>query len=288
MHRVDNIVQWAVLIWRNDAARKPGSNNLMAPSSNSKTSSPVRKLAESFGFQPVSEAGKQRLVSGVFDNVASSYDVMNDVMSLGIHRLWKEALIDWLAPRPGIKHLDVAGGTGDIALRLLDRVHGDGQVTLVDINAAMLAAGRDKAIDQGRLAGLDWVVGDAQKLPVPDASYHSYTIAFGIRNVPRIDVALAEAYRALRPGGRFLCLEFSQMAIPALRDAYDAYSFNVVPWLGQLVAKDRDSYQYLVESIRQFPEQRDFAKIIADAGFSRVSYRNLSGGIAAIHSGWRL
>jgi demethylmenaquinone methyltransferase/2-methoxy-6-polyprenyl-1,4-benzoquinol methylase len=245
-------------------------------------------LARSFGFEEVDPAAKAGLVKGVFDSVARRYDLMNDLMSGGVHRLWKEALIDWLAPRPGIAHLDVAGGTGDVAFRLLDRVGGRARVTLVDINFSMLSVGRDRALDRGWLSEIAWAVGDAQALPFPDRSFDVYTIVFGIRNVTRIDRALAEAYRVLRPGGRFLCLEFSRVAVPALERIYDAYSFNVLPKIGRLVAGDEASYRYLAESIRRFPDQKTFAGMAGAAGFGQVRFRNLSGGVAAIHSGWRL
>jgi demethylmenaquinone methyltransferase/2-methoxy-6-polyprenyl-1,4-benzoquinol methylase len=246
------------------------------------------RLAQSFGYREVDPAAKAGLVRGVFDRVARRYDLMNDLMSGGVHRLWKEALLDWLGPRPGIELLDVAGGTGDIALRLLDRLDGEAQVTLADINEAMLRTGRDRALDRGWLKEIVWTTADAERLPFPDRSFDAYTIAFGIRNVTHLDRVLAEAYRVLRPGGRFLCLEFSRVAIPALERVYDAYSFTVLPTLGRFVARDADSYRYLAESIRRFPDQETFASLIKAAGFGQVRYRNLSGGIAAIHSGWRL
>jgi demethylmenaquinone methyltransferase/2-methoxy-6-polyprenyl-1,4-benzoquinol methylase len=249
---------------------------------------PATRLATSFGFTPVAPAAKAGLVRDVFERVATRYDLMNDLMSAGVHRLWKNALIDWLVPRPGLSHLDVAGGTGDIAFRLLDRVGGEAEMTLVDINPAMLEVGRDRAIDAGWLGQLLWIAGDAELLPLPDRRFDSYTIAFGIRNVTHIERALAEAYRVLRPGGRFLCLEFSRVTLPGLDRLYDAYSFTVLPALGRLVAGDAASYRYLAESIRQFPDQRAFAGLIRAAGFEQVRVRNLSGGIAAIHSGWRL
>jgi demethylmenaquinone methyltransferase/2-methoxy-6-polyprenyl-1,4-benzoquinol methylase len=249
---------------------------------------PVRRLATSFGFSDVVPEEKAGMVGAVFDRVAGRYDLMNDLMSAGVHRLWKEAMIDWLVPRRGIRHLDVAGGTGDIAFRLLDRVGGEADMLVLDINPAMLEVGRDRAIDGGRLGRLLWTAGDAERLPLPDRAFDSYTIAFGIRNVTHIDRVLAEAHRVLRPGGRFLCLEFSKVTLRALQRIYDAYSFSVLPALGRLVAGDADSYRYLAESIRRFPDQEAFAGLIRQAGFEQVRHRNLSAGIAAIHSGWRL
>jgi demethylmenaquinone methyltransferase/2-methoxy-6-polyprenyl-1,4-benzoquinol methylase len=238
-----------------------------------------------FGFRRVAEADKARLVRGVFDGVAGRYDLMNDLMSAGVHRLWKSTLIDWLAPRPYMHLLDVAGGTGDIAQRFRER--GGGRVTVADINENMVRVGRERAATSG-LANVDWVVGNAEALPLPDGTVDAVTIAFGIRNVTHIDRALAEMYRVLRPGGRFICLEFSHVVIPGLAQLYDAFSFNVIPRLGELVAGDAESYRYLVESIRKFPEQERFAGMLRDAGLERVQVRNLSGGIAALHSGWRL
>lgn len=264
----------------------------------------------SFGFREVSPADKAPLVRDVFESVASRYDVMNDLMSLGVHRLWKDAFVRLLNPRPGLRLLDVAGGTGDIAFRVAERLsrtagpergsnddpqegvgtEGDiaGEIVVLDLTEGMLRQGRDRAIDRGLLRNLSWVCGDAQALPLPSRSLDAYTIAFGLRNVTDIDRALAEARRVLRPGGRFLCLEFSQVVLPVLDKAYDLYSFQVLPRLGGLVAGDRDSYQYLVESIRRFPKQADLAARLETAGFARASWRNLSGGIAAIHSGWRI
>lgn len=240
-----------------------------------------------FGFQTVDEDAKAGMVHGVFSRVASRYDLMNDLMSGGVHRLWKTALMDWLAPQNGQHLLDVAGGTGDVAFRFLDRAPG-ARVTVCDMTEAMLVEGRARA-EAARLADrLAWVTGDAMALPFKDNSFDRYTISFGIRNVTRIPDALAEAYRVLRPGGRLVVLEFSQMPVPALQWAYDRYSFNVIPAMGQAVAGDRDSYQYLVESIRRFPDQETFAAMIRDAGFGRVQFRNLSMGIAALHSGWKL
>tara|TARA_R100000005_G_scaffold34922_1_gene16073 strand:- start:4494 stop:5255 length:762 start_codon:yes stop_codon:yes gene_type:complete len=241
-----------------------------------------------FGFREVRRDEKAGLVRGVFDSVADNYDLMNDLMSGGIHRLWKSAMIDWLMPRKGQHLLDVAGGTGDIAFRFLDAVAGDGRVTVLDINHAMLSVGQDRAIDQGRLQGLDWVNGDAQALPLPDKSVDAYTIAFGIRNVTDIPAALKEARRVLKPGGRFMCLEFSKVEAPILKEFYDFYSFKLLPEIGGIVARDKPSYQYLVESIRQFPDAENFADMLRDAGLGQVKFRRLSGGIAALHSGWRL
>lgn len=227
------------------------------------------------------------MVHGVFTNVASSYDIMNDVMSVGIHRVWKDAMMDWLAPRNGQELLDVAGGTGDISFRFLARAP-KAHATVLDMTESMLVEGRKRAEAARMPESLDWIVGDAMALPFPDNSFDVYTISFGIRNVTRIADALSEAYRVLRPGGRLMVLEFSQLPNAALQKAYDLYSFNVIPRMGQVIANDRDSYQYLVESIRKFPDQESFAGMIRDAGFGQVKYRNLSMGIAALHSGWKL
>ena len=241
-----------------------------------------------FGFRRVDATEKPQLVRGVFERVAGRYDLMNDLMSGGIHRLWKAALVDWLAPRPGQLLLDVAGGTGDIARRFLAKAGGGARVVVCDLTPAMVAVGRDRAIDRGITAGIDWVAGDALALPIAGASVDAYTIAFGLRNVADVDKALAEARRALKPGGRFLCLEFSQVVLPVLKELYDTYSFHVVPWMGRIVAGDRDAYVYLVESIRRFPAQAALAERLTAAGLERASYRNLSGGIAALHSAWRI
>lgn len=240
-----------------------------------------------FGFQTVAEEQKAGMVHGVFTRVASKYDIMNDVMSVGIHRLWKDAMMDWLAPRPGQHLLDVAGGTGDISFRFLRRAAG-AHATVLDMTESMLVEGRHRAEAEQMADQLDWVVGDAMALPFPDNSFDVYTISFGIRNVTRIPDALSEAYRVLKPGGRLMVLEFSQLPNTAMQWAYDRYSFNVIPVMGQIIANDRDSYQYLVESIRKFPDQETFASMIRTAGFGLVKYRNLSMGIAALHSGWKL
>jgi demethylmenaquinone methyltransferase/2-methoxy-6-polyprenyl-1,4-benzoquinol methylase len=240
-----------------------------------------------FGFQEVAEEEKAGLVHGVFSRVASRYDVMNDLMSAGVHRLWKDAMMDWLAPRPGQRLLDVAGGTGDIAFRFLRRAP-EARATVLDMTEEMLIEGQHRAEAEKLADRLSWVVGDAMALPFEDESFDVYTISFGIRNVTRIEDALAEAFRVLKPGGRLMVLEFSQLPNPGLQWAYDRYSFNVIPALGEIVARDRESYQYLVESIRRFPDQESFAAMIRAAGFEQVKYRNLTMGVAALHSGWKL
>lgn len=240
-----------------------------------------------FGFDTIPEADKAGKVHGVFTNVASKYDIMNDVMSVGIHRIWKDAMMDWLAPRNGQRLLDVAGGTGDVAFRFLTRAPGASAI-VCDMTESMLVAGRKRAEADRMADKLDWIVGDAMALPFEDNSFDVYTISFGIRNVTRIDDALAEAFRVMRPGGRLMVLEFSQLPNPGLQWAYDRYSFNVIPRMGQVIAGDADSYQYLVESIRNFPDQDRFADMIRAAGFEQVAYRNLSFGIAALHSGWKI
>ena len=240
-----------------------------------------------FGFQTVPEADKAGMVHGVFTRVASKYDVMNDLMSGGVHRLWKDAMMDWLAPRPGQRLLDVAGGTGDVAFRFLKRAPGASAV-VCDMTEQMLIEGRKRADADSLAERLDWVVGDAMALPFASDSFDVYTISFGIRNVTRIADALSEAYRVLRPGGRLMVLEFSRIPNDLMQKAYDLYSFNVIPVMGQMVTGDRDSYQYLVESIRKFPEQEAFAGMIRQAGFGQVKYRNMTMGVAALHSGWKL
>ncbi|MHC9235489.1 bifunctional demethylmenaquinone methyltransferase/2-methoxy-6-polyprenyl-1,4-benzoquinol methylase UbiE [Pseudooceanicola sp. 502str34] len=240
-----------------------------------------------FGFQDVPESEKAGRVKGVFGSVASKYDVMNDVMSVGIHRIWKDAMMDWLAPRPGQTLLDVAGGTGDISFRFLDRA-GHGHATVLDLTEPMLVEGRKRAEAAQMADSLDWVVGDAMNLPFDDNTFDVYTISFGIRNVTRPQEALNEAFRVLKPGGRLMVLEFSQLPNPAMQWAYDRYSFNVIPTMGKMIANDRDSYQYLVESIRKFPDQETFLSMVRAAGFENAKYRNLSMGIAALHSGWKI
>jgi demethylmenaquinone methyltransferase/2-methoxy-6-polyprenyl-1,4-benzoquinol methylase len=242
-----------------------------------------------FGFDTVRLGEKQARVDDVFHSVARRYDVMNDLMSAGLHRAWKANLVSMLrvpAKRP-FRHLDVAGGTGDVAFRVAEAGGRQTRVTVADINTEMLAVGRERARKRGH-EHIDFVEANAEELPFGDAQYDGYTIAFGIRNVPRIDRALSEAHRVLAPGGRFLCLEFSQVDVPGLDTIYDAYSFRVIPALGELIAKDRQSYQYLVESIRRFPPPGAFARMIEAAGFRRVTHRPLTGGIVAIHSGWKI
>ncbi|MEM7317502.1 MAG: bifunctional demethylmenaquinone methyltransferase/2-methoxy-6-polyprenyl-1,4-benzoquinol methylase UbiE [Pseudomonadota bacterium] len=240
-----------------------------------------------FGFETVPESDKAGRVRGVFNSVASKYDIMNDVMSMGIHRVWKDAMMDWLAPRAGQHLLDVAGGTGDISFRFLKRA-GHGHATVLDLTEPMLIEGRKRAEAEQMAQSLDWVVGDAMELPFEDNSFDAYTISFGIRNVTRPQDALNEAFRVLRPGGRLMVLEFSQLPNDAMQKLYDLYSFNVIPRMGQMIAGDRESYQYLVESIRRFPDQDTFLSMIRAAGFGNAKYRNLSLGIAALHSGWKL
>ena len=243
----------------------------------------------SFGFASVAEGAKQGLVNAVFARVARNYDLMNDLMSGGLHRLWKSEFVNLLAPpKSAVAYalLDVAGGTGDIARKVLDAAGSGTAAVICDISAEMMQVGRARAEGLGdRLA---FVQGNAESLPFAAWSFDAYTIAFGIRNVTHIEAALAEAYRVLKPGGRFLCLEFSSVEVPLLDTLYDVYSFNAIPVLGGLVAGDSASYQYLVESIRRFPDQKSFMRLIENAGFERVRYRNLTGGIAAIHSAWRL
>jgi len=240
-----------------------------------------------FGFETVPEDEKAGRVRGVFGSVASRYDVMNDAMSFGIHRIWKDAMMDWLAPRPGQHLLDVAGGTGDIAFRFLKRA-GTGHVTVLDLTEEMLIEGRMRAEAAQMAESLGWVAGDAMALPFADNSFDVYTISFGIRNVTRPTAALTEAYRVLRPGGRLMVLEFSRIPNDMMQWAYDLYSFHIIPRIGQAIARDRDSYQYLVESIRRFPDQDSFAGMIREAGFGQVRYRNLSFGVACLHSGWKI
>ncbi len=253
--------------------------------------------AASFGFQDVDPAEKPGLVRGVFDRVARRYDLMNDLMSAGVHRVWKDMVAARLNPRPGETIIDCAGGTGDMAMRFARLARkaqlrrspdagggGDARIFVIDYNAEMVAAGRER-VGAPEIA---WSVGDAQRLPLPDACADAYVISFGIRNVTDISAALSEARRVLKPGGRFLCLEFSRPVTEPLRAAYDAYSFKVIPRVGQWVAGDREAYQYLVESIRRFPDQARFAQLMREAGFDQVGWTNFTGGVAALHQGWAL
>jgi demethylmenaquinone methyltransferase/2-methoxy-6-polyprenyl-1,4-benzoquinol methylase len=239
-----------------------------------------------FGFRSVDRNQKAGMVRAVFDSVAPRYDLMNDLMSLGVHRVWKQIFVTALQPRASDTLLDLAGGTGDISFGWLKR--GGGPVLLTDINNAMLSVGRDRALDRGFAGDVSLVVADAEKLPLPDRCVDRVSMAFGLRNCTDKAAVLHEARRVLKPGGRFLCLEFSRVQVHALSPVYDAWSFKVLPRLGQMVAGDADSYRYLAESIRTFPDQETLAGMMRQAGLGRVTVRNLSGGIAAIHAGWRL
>ena len=240
-----------------------------------------------FGFQSVPESEKVGRVRGVFSSVAPNYDIMNDVMSGGAHRIWKDAMMDWLAPSSGQRLLDVAGGTGDISFRFLKRA-GHAHATVLDLTNEMLEEGKSRA-EAAQLGGsLDWVVGDAMALPFANNSFDIYAISFGIRNVTRPQDALNEAFRVLKPGGRLMVLEFSQIPNDLLQWIYDRYSFNMIPNMGKLIANDRDSYQYLVESIRKFPDQDTFLGMVQAAGFEIAKYRNLTMGVACLHSGWKI
>ncbi|KAL5771566.1 hypothetical protein ACOSP7_015720 [Xanthoceras sorbifolium] len=283
-------------------AKKLESKLLPMLSSNSL----LHSHATSFGFKEVREEEKSQMVGNVFSSVASNYDVMNDVMSGGLHRLWKDRLVSKLNPFPGMKHLDVAGGTGDVSFKILETINNikrralqdvleddlmeETRIYVCDINPNMLNVGKRRALERGlgENKSLVWVEGDAEALRFEDDTMDGYTIAFGIRNVTHIEKVLAEAYRVLKRGGRFLCLELSQVEVPLFKELYNYYSFSVIPAIGELVAGDRDSYQYLVESIRRFPPQEKFASMIADAGFQKVEYENLVGGVVAIHSGLKI
>lgn len=257
----------------------------------SKTRNATTESDVTFGFRRVDEKEKQGLVNEVFSKVAERYDQMNDLMSVGLHRLWKDDFVAMLNPPrgTGVFHvLDVAGGTGDIAFRVLRAGGSNVQVTVADISPEMVTEGRKRAESDGLNGRLNFTVGNAEALAFPDRKFDAYTIAFGIRNVTHIDQALAEAYRVLKPGGRFLCLEFSQVDVPLLDQIYDAYSFTVIPAVGKVVTGDGQPYRYLVESIRTFPKQDDFKEMIQAAGFQNVTYRSLTGGVVAIHSGWRI
>jgi demethylmenaquinone methyltransferase/2-methoxy-6-polyprenyl-1,4-benzoquinol methylase len=239
-----------------------------------------------FGYQRVPRAAKRGMVRAVFDNVAPRYDLMNDLMSLGVHRAWKHIFVTALDPNPRHKLLDLAGGTGDISFGWLE--HGGGPVVLSDVNASMLEVAQDRAVSRALIADVSLLVADAERLPLPDRTVDRVSIAFGLRNCTDKAAVLREARRVLKPGGRFFCLEFSHVQVVAMQPLYDAWSFRVLPMLGRHVAKDEASYRYLAESIRTFPDQEMLATMLREAGFARVSVRNLSGGIAAIHAGWRL
>ena len=249
----------------------------------------AREKQADFGFRRVPLADKQALVDDVFHSVARRYDLMNDLMSGGLHRAWKEALVTAVNPPKkdsGFAVLDLAGGTGDVAFRIADAGGPGTRITVADINTEMLEVGRERAAKAKRK--IDFIEANAEKLPLPDKSFDAVTIAFGIRNVPRIEAALAEAHRVLKIGGRFLCLEFSSVDVPGLDRLYDLYSFNVIPTVGRVVTGDAEAYRYLVESIRKFPRPEKFAGRIRDAGFRRVSFQPMTGGVVALHSGWRL
>ncbi|MBF0188200.1 MAG: bifunctional demethylmenaquinone methyltransferase/2-methoxy-6-polyprenyl-1,4-benzoquinol methylase UbiE [Magnetococcales bacterium] len=241
-----------------------------------------------FGFSEIPLPDKVHKVREVFDSVAENYDLMNDLMSMGVHRVWKRYTVHKMRLRPGDRALDMAGGTGDLTRLMSDVVGEKGRVTLCDINESMVLKGRDVLTDKGLLSKVDWTIGNAEQIPLADNQYHVAVIGFGIRNVTDIDAALREMVRVLRPGGQFVCLEFSRVAIPFLRPFYDMYSFKVLPEIGARVANDRDSYQYLVESIRRFPTQDEFKEKLEAAGLSQVTYYNVSAGIAAVHIGYKV
>ena len=247
-------------------------------------------MKRSFGFAEVAEGDKQARVDDVFHAVARRYDIMNDLMSGGMHRVWKDAMVAALAPprRARWRLLDVAGGTGDIALRAVEASRRNARVSVLDINGSMLDVGRERARRRGLADNLDFVEANAEDLPFEDATFDAYTVAFGIRNVPDIPRALGEAHRVLKPGGRFLCLEFSEVDMPVLDTLYEAFSFRAIPRIGRIVAGDAAPYRYLVESIARFPRQGDFAAMVEAAGLARVTWRNYAGGIAALHSGWKI
>jgi len=250
------------------------------------------EMATSYGFKEVGSGEKQPLVNDVFHKVAGRYDVMNDMMSAGMHRLWKNAMVASLSP-PKAGHgnwqcLDVAGGTGDIAMRIVEASNRQVKATVFDINSSMLEVGKDRATANGLISNIEFIEGNAEELPFENNSFDAYTIAFGIRNVPDIKKALGEAFRVLKPGGRFLCLEFSEVDVPMLDKIYDQWSMQVIPKIGKMVTGDGEPYQYLVESVRKFPDQKMFAEIITRAGFEKVSFHNYTGGVAALHSGWKI
>ncbi len=252
-------------------------------------SSPAESAAEvtDFGYQQVPKAEKQARVRAVFDSVAGNYDLMNDLMSGGVHRLWKRFVLSQTALRPGQRALDVAGGTGDIAAGMAEQVGASGLVVLTDINAAMLAEGRDAMTDRGLVGNIRYSLANAECLPFPDSSFDCVTIGFGLRNVTDKQAALRSMTRVLKPGGQLIILEFSHPTAPGLKPIYDGYSFTILPWLGKVVAKDADSYRYLAESIRRFPKQQELVEMMRAAGLDNCRYHNLTGGIVAVHRGWR-
>lgn len=240
-----------------------------------------------FGFSRVRSKDKSNLVKKIFENVSGRYDLMNDFMSLGIHRIWKESMLDWLAPRGGQNLIDVAGGTGDIAFNFIKRAKTGANATILDLTESMMIQGKKKTIDLPKESQINWVCGDAMRLPFNNNTFDVYTISFGIRNVTNISKTLSEAYRVLKPGGRLMILEFSSVNNDLISWIYDKYSFNIIPKLGEFVSNDRESYQYLVESIRKFPNQEKFSEMIINEGFKKVKYRDLTFGIAALHSAWK-
>ena len=240
-----------------------------------------------FGFSRVKSKDKSNLVKKIFENVSGRYDLMNDFMSLGIHRVWKKSMLDWLAPRRGQSLIDVAGGTGDIAFNFIKRAKTGANATILDLTESMMIEGKKKTIDLPEESQINWVCGDAMRMPFCDSTFDVYTISFGIRNVTNISKTLSEAYRVLKPGGRLMILEFSSVNNDLISWIYDKYSFNIIPKLGEFVSNDRESYQYLVESIRKFPNQEKFSEMIINEGFRKVKYRDLTFGIAALHSAWK-
>ena len=240
-----------------------------------------------FGFSRVKSKDKSNLVKKIFENVSGRYDLMNDFMSLGIHRVWKESMLDWLAPRRGQSLIDVAGGTGDIAFNFIKRAKSGANATILDLTESMMIEGKKKTIDLPEESKINWVCGDAMRMPFSNSTFDVYTISFGIRNVTDISKTLSEAYRVLKPGGRLMILEFSSVNNDLISWIYDKYSFNIIPKLGEFVSNDRESYQYLVESIRKFPNQEKFSEMIINEGFRKVKYRDLTFGIAALHSAWK-
>ena len=240
-----------------------------------------------FGFSRVKSKDKSNLVKKIFENVSGRYDLMNDFMSLGIHRVWKKSMLDWLAPRRGQSLIDVAGGTGDIAFNFIKRAKTGANATILDLTESMMIEGKKKTIDLPEETQINWVCGDAMRMPFSNSTFDVYTISFGIRNVTNISKTLSEAYRVLKPGGRLMILEFSSVNNDLISWIYDKYSFNIIPKLGEFVSNDRESYQYLVESIRKFPNQEKFSEMIIHEGFRKVKYRDLTFGIAALHSAWK-